>query len=156
MAAFATAVPTLPIGFDTRTKPRKVPGSLFDIWFSINTVSLVQPRRIAETFAGPVNPIVWPFLVAMRWCRDGRSETQRSLLFQFAELLSLLCPISFDGNRADVAFGEWCTALGVGWKVEELFLDVRGEAGEAEDLSEASSGDLTGPGKVGLGLESAG
>ena len=77
------------------------------------------------------------------------------MLFQFVELLSLLGPIGFGGNRPDFAFGEWGTAFGVRRKVEDMFLDVGGEAGEVKDLSEASTGDLAGLGKIGLGLESA-
>ena len=78
------------------------------------------------------------------------------MLRHFAELLSLHSPIGFVGNRADFVFGEWCTAFGLGRKVEKVFLDIGCEAGEVEDLSETSTGDLAGSGKIGLELESAG
>ncbi len=46
--------------------------------------------------------------------------------------------------------------VGGGFKVEDRFLDVRGELGEVDDLSYASTGDAGDTGDLGLVFDLAG
>lgn len=46
--------------------------------------------------------------------------------------------------------------VGGGFKVEDRFLDVRGELGEVDDLRYAGSGDASGAGDLGLVFDLAG
>jgi hypothetical protein len=54
---------------------------------------------------------------------------------------ALLLPVWQDRNCAYFALAEAGDVVGGGFKVEDRFLDVRGELGEVDDLRYASTGD---------------
>lgn len=62
----------------------------------------------------------------------------------------LLLPVRDDRNCAHFAFAEAGDVVGGGFKVEDRFLDVRGELGEVDDLRYAGTGDAGGAGDFGL------
>ena len=68
----------------------------------------------------------------------------------------LLLPVWQDRNCSHFSFAESWGGVGGGFKVEDRFLDVRGELGEVDDLRYAGSGDASGTGNLGLVFDLAG
>ena len=64
----------------------------------------------------------------------------RSLLDESLPKHPLLLPVWDDRNCAHFAFAEAGDVVGGGFKVEDRFLDVRGELGEVDDLRYAGTG----------------
>lgn len=69
---------------------------------------------------------------------------------------SLLFPVRDDCNCSHFTYAEVGDVVGGGFKVEDRFLDVRGELGEVDDLRYAGTGDAGGAGYLGLVLDLAG
>ena len=101
--------------------------------------------RSTEVSTASVAYVHWHFLIHYFW--------RLALLRAFDESLplqSLFFPVWQDRNGTHFAFAEAGDVVGGGFKVEDRFLDVRGELGEVDDLSYASTGDAGGAGDLGL------
>jgi hypothetical protein len=68
----------------------------------------------------------------------------------------LRLPVRQDRDGSHFAFAETGDVVCGGFKVEDRFLDVRGELGEVDDLRYAGSGDASGAGDIGLVFDLAG